>query len=200
MVDDKLITLELDEPIWERVFVVAPLVLIGTKEGQGFDLAPKHMVAPMGWDNYFGFVCAPAHRTYHNAKAAGCFTVSYPRPAQVAMTSLAASPRQAGPGPDKPILEVLPTRPATKVEGVLLEGAYLMLECELHEVVDGLGENSLLIGRIVAAHADEDAIRVHDRDDQDLIYNSPLLAYVSPGRYARIEDTMVFPFPADFSR
>jgi flavin reductase (DIM6/NTAB) family NADH-FMN oxidoreductase RutF len=194
------VPLDVHEPIWERVFVVAPLVVIGTREGDGFDLAPKHMALPMGWENFFGFVCTPRHRTYHNAVAAQAFTVSYPTPDQVTMTSLTASPRQPGPGPERPVLRALPTIPARQVDGVFLDGAYLMLECELDRVVDDIGANSLVIGRVVAAYARRDALRVSDGDDQQLLADHPLLAYLHPGRYAEISDTMAFPFPAHFQR
>ena len=61
-------TLDVSKPIWEKIFIVAPLVVIGTKEGDGYDLAPKHMATPIGFENYFGFVCTPEHSTYVNAK------------------------------------------------------------------------------------------------------------------------------------
>ena len=34
--------------LWQRVFAVAPLVLVGTKEGDGYNFAPKHMAMPLG--------------------------------------------------------------------------------------------------------------------------------------------------------
>jgi flavin reductase (DIM6/NTAB) family NADH-FMN oxidoreductase RutF len=193
-----LVPLDVLEPIWEKVFLVAPLVVVGTREGDGFDLAPKHMASPVGWGNHFGFVCTPRHRTYHNAIAAGSFTVSYPRPEQVALASLAASPRQGDDRSRQPVLQDLPTIPARHVDGVLLDGAYLMLECELERVVDDIGSDSLVIGRIVAALVHREALRVSDGDDQRLIADHPLLAYLHPGRYASISETMTFPFPAGF--
>ena len=194
-----LVTLETDTPPWERAFGVNPLVLIGTRErGGGYDLAPKHAAFPLGWGEYFGFVCTPRHGTYHNARREGAFTVSYPRPTQVVLTSLAASPREAG--GSKPLLEALDTFPADLVDGVFVDDAYLFLECALDRVVDDFGENSLVCGRILAAHVREDYLRVSERDDGDLIHDSPLLAYLSPGRYARITESYSFPFPAGFMR
>jgi hypothetical protein len=65
----QVVSLDVTAPIWERCFTVAPLVLVGTREKDGsYDLAPKHMATPMGWQNYFGFVCTPRHRTYHNVR------------------------------------------------------------------------------------------------------------------------------------
>jgi flavin reductase (DIM6/NTAB) family NADH-FMN oxidoreductase RutF len=78
---DDIISLDLNAPIWERFFLLAPMVLIGTIEPDGQpDLAPKHMATPMGWDNYFGFVCTPRHGTDKNIERTGVFTVTYPPP------------------------------------------------------------------------------------------------------------------------
>ncbi|MFW6193633.1 MAG: flavin reductase [Gemmatimonadota bacterium] len=189
-----IVTLGEDQAVWQSVFIVAPLVLVGTKEEDGtYDLAPKHMATPLGWERYFGFVCTPEHRTYWNARREGVFTVSYPRPRQVVLTSLAASPR-VGEGQRKPALEAIPTFPAREVDGVHVRDGYLFLECELDRVIDDLGANSLLIGRVVLAHVLEEAMRLRDRDEQEVIAGVPLLAYLSPGRWARIEESNSFPF------
>ena len=191
-------TLEPNLPIWDRFYTVAPLVLIGTKETEGYDLAPKHMITPLGWENYFAFVCTPRHRTYQNIIREKTFTVSYPRPTQLVLTSLAAAPRC---GDDtKPSLLALPTFPASHIDGVFVAEGYIFLECQLDRVVDGFGLNSLITGRIVAAHVHEDALRTSDRDDQDVIHQAPLLGYLSPGRVATIASSYSFPFPLDFTR
>jgi flavin reductase (DIM6/NTAB) family NADH-FMN oxidoreductase RutF len=192
------VELELNQPVWERFFQVSPLVVVGTREGEGYDLAPKHMAFPMGWENYFGFVCTPRHATYHNAREAGAFTVSYPRPDQVVVASLTAERR--GPGGEVSALKDVPTDPARQVDGVLLQGAYVHLECELERVVDGFGPNSLVTGRIVAARAHPDALRHHDESDTELIRRAPLLAYLHPGRFAEVRSSRAFPFPADFMK
>ena len=88
-----------------------------------------------------------------------------------------------------------PYRPA-----VLVKGSYLFLECTLDTVFDGFGPNSLITGKIVAAAAEEDALRSEDLDDSDQIFTAPLLAYLSPGRFAEIRQTRAFPFPKGFSR
>lgn len=190
-------TIELDvsQPIWDRFFYVCSLVIVGTREADGsHDLAPKHMAIPIGWQNYFGFVCSPTHGTQSNAERTGEFTVTYPRPDQLLQTSLAASPRYEEAG--KPALSALPVVPARVVDGVLVQGGYLELECELDRIIDGFGINSLIIGRIVAARVAEDAMRVMDSDDADLLHGAPLLAYLSPGRFSRVDESYSFPFPA----
>ncbi|MEW6636327.1 MAG: flavin reductase [Actinomycetota bacterium] len=195
----ELLSFRDEEAVWDRVFTVAPLVLIGTREESGgYDLAPKHMATPLSWSNHFGFVCTPRHATYHNARREGAFTVTYPRPTQIVLAGLAAVPRDGG--DYKPALDALPTFPASEVDGVFLEDGYLFLECTLEQVVDGFGENSLICGRIVAAHARREYLRASERDDNDLIHASPLLAYLSPGRYTEVARSNSFPFPAGFMR
>jgi flavin reductase (DIM6/NTAB) family NADH-FMN oxidoreductase RutF len=193
------VELDVRAPVWDRFFTVAPLVLVGTREPDGrFDLAPKHMVLPLGWQNYFGFVCTPRHATYFNAWRERAFTVSFPRPDQLVETSLAASGR-CDDG-TKPAVATLATVPARKVNGVLVEGASIQLECELDRVIDGFGDNSLVVGRIVAAYADPAALRDADRSPEDVLAASPLLAYVSPGRFATIGHAHSFPFPEDMRK
>jgi flavin reductase (DIM6/NTAB) family NADH-FMN oxidoreductase RutF len=191
-------SLDLEQRIWERIFTVAPLVLVGTTDADGSsNLAPKHMAFPLGWDNYFGFVCSPSHATYTNIARTGEFTVSYPRPADVVSTSLAASPRCED---AKPILGALETFPAKQVDGVFVANSYCYLECRHFETYDGFGDNSLIAGRIVAAHVDRSALRSSDRDDADLLMHAPQLAYLYPGRFAVIDKTQAFPFPSGMRR
>ena len=195
----KLVQLDLERPIWDRFFWVSPLAVVGTHEPDGSpNFAPKHMVTPMGWENYFGFVCTPRHSTYRNARRESCFTVSMPRPDQVVLASLCATPRcEEAP---KAEIRALQTRPASRIAGTFLAQSYLFLECELERIVDGFGENSLVVGKIVAAAVAHDSLRTLERDGQDLIMTSPLLAYLPPLRFARIQRTYSFPFPAGFER
>lgn len=194
------VDLNTDKPIWDRFFTIAPLVVIGTREADGYDLAPKHLAMPMGWENYFGFVCSPRHATYHNVQAYGEFTVSYPRPDQVVLTALTAVPRCDDGGRRHKELESLPVEEARVVKGVLLKHAHAQLECELTRIVDGFGPNSLIVGRVMAARVAGDAIRESESSDADLIGHAPLLAYVAPGRYASVEKGRPFPFPEGFAR
>ena len=185
--------------LWQQVFMVFPLAIIGSKEPDGsYDLAPKHMAMPLSWENHFGFVCTPTHATYTNIKNTGEFTVSYPRAEQVVFTSLTASPRCDD--KQKRIIDALPTIPATEVDGVFIKDAYLYLECKLDRVIDDFGKNSLITGTIELAHVDKRAQRHSDLDDEQLLHANPLLAYLYPGRFATISDTKAFPFPDGFKR
>jgi len=196
---ENLIELDTGESIWESFFTVFPLVVIGTREADGSDdLAPKHLAMPMSWNNHFGFVCTPRHNTYQNIQRDGEFSVTYMRPSQTVLASLAATPR-CDDG-SKPITQALPTFEAEKVNAPLVQDGYLFLECELQQIIDDLGDNSLILGRIIAARVAEDALRLSGQDDEDLIYASPLLAYLYPGRFTEIANTNKLPFPAGFKR
>ena len=188
------VELDLRTPVWERVHTIAPLVLVGTREPDGrYDLAPKHMALPLGWQNYFGFVCTPRHSTYANAQRERAFTVCFPTAAQLIETSLAASPR-CDDG-TKPASAALVTTPATRVQGPLVTGAYLQLECELERIVEGFGENGLVVGRVVAAWADPAALIDVDREPADVLHAAPPIAYVHPGRFLAVDHAQSFPFP-----
>lgn len=191
-------TLNLEQSVWERVFTLAPLVLVGTTDPDGApDLAPKHMAFPLGWGNYFGFVCAPSHGTYRNIARTGEFSVSYPRPGDIVNASLTALPRCDD---GKPIIDTLATFPATLIDCVFAANSYCYLECRHVDTYDGFGDNALIAGRIVAAHVDRAALRSSDRDDADLLMNAPLLAYLYPGRFAVVDKTLSFPFPSGMRR
>ncbi len=194
----KRVRLDTDSPIWDRFFTVAPLVLVGTRDEDGaLDLAPKHMAMPMGWQNYFGFVCSPTHGTCSNIERTGEFTVSYPKPSQILYSSLAATPRSEG---QKPVLEYFDTFPAEQVDGAFIDDAYLFLECRHHKTYHDFGTNCLITGEVVAAQADPAFVRSSEYDSLELIAEHPLMAYISPGRFATIERTNAFPFPADMKK
>ena len=85
------------------------------------------------------------------------------------------------------------------MDGVLVEGAYLWLECALERMLEGFGDNTLIIGRVVAASADERILRAPASDGRRPgARDAPLLAYLSPGRFASIEQSSPFPFHVAF--
>lgn len=193
------VSLDPESGLWDRVFTVAPLVLVGTVEPSGkIDLAPKHMVSPMGWGPYFGFVCTPRHSTYQNAEREGSFTVSYLVPDQVVLSGLTAGPRCED--DTKPVVDALDTFDASNGRDAFVRGGYLYLECRTHSLTDGFGVNSLIVGEITAAYADEKALRISDGDDREVIEQFPLLVYLAPGRWSEIRSSFSFPFPAGFER
>jgi flavin reductase (DIM6/NTAB) family NADH-FMN oxidoreductase RutF len=197
--DTELVTLQPDQPLFETVYAPAPLVIIGTREPDGSDdLAPKHMAFPLGWSDYFGFVCTPEHSTYRNAERTGVFTVSYPRPENVLEATLAAAPRDDE--GDKPSLEGIETDVADEVDAPAVSDAYAVLECELDRTVDGFGRASLVAGEAVAKHVHKDAYRSDDDEPEEVFRRAPSLVYFYPDRFAEVDETQAFPFPEGFSR
>ncbi|NNK72715.1 MAG: flavin reductase [Flavobacteriaceae bacterium] len=200
MLKNGTVVLDVDQPIWDKVFTVAPLVVIGTKENNTYDLAPKHMASPIGFNNYFGFICTPKHATYRNIMDWGEFTVSFPKPDQVIISALTASPRCDDISKSDQIIKALPTEKAPNIDALILSDSYLYFECERYKIIDGFDDNSIITGRIKSAYVDQDYLRSSERSDQDQIYKHSLLAYIATGRYAEIKETFEFPFPKDFKR
>ena len=197
--DPDVVTLQPDQPFFETVYTPAPLVIVGTREPDGDDdLAPKHMAFPLGWSDYFGFVCTPEHSTYRNAERTGVFTVSYPRPDNVLEATLAAAPRdEEG---DKPSLEGVETVRADGFDAPAVADAYGVLECELDQIVDGFGRASLIVGKIRDKHVHSDAYRSDDDEPEDVFRRAPSLVYFYPDRFAKVDGSQAFPFPEGFSR
>ena len=194
-----MIPLELEHAVWEQVYMVAPLTIVGTREPDGtYDLAPKHLAIPMSWQDHYGFVCTPSHATYANATREGCFTVSFPRPDQICSRAWRPPPAATTTTSTRfrPFLRFRRRRST----GVLLEHAYLHFECELDRVIDDLGDNSLIIGRIVAAAVAEDCLarRGPRRTGDDRPFTDA--GVFAPGRFAEIVQTNAFPYHVGFKR
>ena len=81
-----------------------------------------------------------------------------------------------------------------------MKDGYLFLECNQHKIYDDFDDNSLITGKIISAKIAEDALRVADSDDQKLLRQSPLLAYLYPNRFAEISNTQTMPLPRGFKR
>ena len=93
----------------------------------------------------------------------------------------------------------------TRAEGLADAPTLALVFLDLHVLGYDLGlvffgVNSLIIGRIVSARVAADAERVHEAGEQAQVSRSPILAYVHPGRFATIEKTLTFPFPAGMKK
>lgn len=187
--------------LWNRCFMVHSLVIIGSKEEDGaYNMAPKHMAMPLGFGPYFGFLGTERKKTYLNVQREKTFTVSYPKPDQVIISSLMASRREED--DSKPIIDKIPTVDAKKIEGKFLKDAYLQLECRLSQTIGQFDEWEMMVGDVVAAYVHEEALRTDgdDTDDAKLIRKAPLLGYLHPDRFSVIEESNAFPLPKDFKR
>lgn len=197
---DNFISLNVAETIWNHFYTVAPLVVIGSKENDAYDLAPKHMLSPIGFSNYFGFVCTPRHNTYQNIKRDKKFTVSFVKPEQVLLSALAALPRCESNNYTKEIVNNLPTIPTVDNDNIFIADAYVLLECRLYKIIDGFDDYSIITGEIDKAFVHKDYKILSEVDPQKHIYEHPLLAYIAQGRFASIKETFSFPYPKDFKR
>ena len=196
-----MIELDVDQDVWNRCYTVHSLLIIGSKEEDGhYNFAPKHMAMPLGFSNHFGFMGTPRKKTYRNIQREKVFTVSYPTPDQLAVSSFTATQREED--DSKPVLDRIPTTPAQNIEGYFLEGSYFQLECELSETLGKFGEWEMIVGEIVAARVHKKMSRkISDGvGEGQLIYNNPLLAYLHPNRFSIIKESNVFPFPKEFKR
>jgi flavin reductase (DIM6/NTAB) family NADH-FMN oxidoreductase RutF len=194
---DKVVELDISQPFFRNFFTIAPLIVVGTKEGDHYNVATKHMAMPMG-DNYFGFICTPKHSTYHNIIEEKEFTISFPRPDQVILASLAAMPRCEEIQHKQALIDQIPTFKAKHVDGLFIRNAYLFFECSLHKIVDDFGDFSLISGKILHAYVQSDSYRASEKDEQKMVFKSPMLAYLAPGRFAKIKKSYSFPFPKNF--
>ncbi len=192
------ISLNVEENIWDHFYTVAPLVVIGTKEGDVYDLSPKHMVTPIGFSNYIAFVCTPRHKTYHNVKKENSFTVSFIRPSQILLSSLSAIPRCEGNHYVKNIVENIPTIPTSKKDNIFIADSYVLFECTLFKIIDGFDSYSIITGKIDAAFVHKDYKIFSEVDQQKHVYDNSLLAYIAQGRFADIKETLSYPYPKDF--
>lgn len=198
---NEMIELDVEQDIWSRAYTVHSLIIIGSKEeDDNYNFAPKHMAMPLGFSNHFGFIGTPRKSTYRNIQREKVFTVSYPKPSQLTVSSLAATQREDD--DSKPIIDQIPTAPAQEIEGYFVKDSYFQLECKLTECLGKFGEWELIVGEIVAARIDKRMSRkISDSAGEgQLIYNNPLLAYLHPNRFSVIKESNVFPFPKEFKR
>ena len=190
-----------DPEMWNRFYSVHSLIVVGSMEENGnYNFAPKHMAMPLGFGPYFGFMGTPRKMTYRNIKREKVFTISYPRPEQLVISSLTASRREDD--DTLPIIEQVPTSDAQYIEGKFLKDSYIQLECKLSEMLGKFGEWEIVVGEIVSAYAHKDALREEgdDADEDNQIQQHPLLAYLHPNRFSVVKESNAFPFPKDFKR
>ncbi len=197
----RMIEIDTDLDVWSKSYTVHSLVIIGSKEENGrYNFAPKHMAMPLGFSNHFGFMGTPRKSTYRNVQREKVFTVSYPQPNQVIISSLMATRREEN--DSKPVLDQVPTIDAKQVDGKFLQDSYLQFECKFTECLGKFGEWEIIAGEIAAAYVHEEFLR---KDEEELEKNRrlqehPLLAYLHPDRFSVIKKSNVFPFPKDFKR
>ena len=199
--NDTMVELDIEKDIWDKCYTVHSLQLIGSKEEDGhYNFAPKHMAMPMGLSNHFGFMGTPRKSTYRNIQRENVFTVSFPKPEQLTLSSLTATRREDD--DSKPVLDEIPTTPAQIIDGQFIRDSYFQLECKLVDILGKFGEWELIVGEILVARVDKNMLRPkhNESNESRLINNNPLLAYLHPNRFSIIEESQAFPFPRAFKR
>ena len=197
---EEFVSLNVEECIWDHFYTAAPLAIIGSRENNSFDLAPKHMLTPLGFSNYFGFVCTPRHLTYHNIKKEKKFTVSFVKPDQILLSSFAAFPRSKENNYSKEVIDELPTISTSNNDNLFIADSYVLFDCSLFKIIDGFDDYSIITGKIEQAFVHKDYKILSDIDPQKHIYDNPLLVYIAQGRFAKIKETISYPYPKDFRR
>lgn len=199
--ETNMIEIDLDQDVWNHCYTVHSLIVIGSKEESGaYNFAPKHMAMPLGFSNQFGFMGTPRKSTYRNVQREKEFTVSYPKPSQLVISSLTSTRREED--DSKPILDKIPTVASKVVDGKFIKDSYFHLECKLTECLGKFGEWEVVVGEIVAARIQKEAARKRGNgmDESELIYDFPLLAYLHPDRFSIIKESHAFPYPKEFKR
>jgi flavin reductase (DIM6/NTAB) family NADH-FMN oxidoreductase RutF len=181
-----------------RYFTLKSLILVTTLGPKGLpNVAPKTQNMDVGRrEQYFAFVCVPYHHTYQNVKANQEFVVNYPGPELIEKVSTAS---QQAEDVDEIALAGLTSIPSVAVQPPRIKECYLHLECKLVEIKD-FEDSSLILGKIVARSADKEASfeRGKSKENIRLLSKRPLLAYVYPDHYAKINVAEEFIFPENY--
>jgi flavin reductase (DIM6/NTAB) family NADH-FMN oxidoreductase RutF len=122
----------------------------------------------------------------------GEFVVNIPGPELIEHVSRASA--DVPPGTDEIAGSGLTASPSKQVAVPSILECRVHLECRKHQVIDGLGGDSLIIGKIVAACGDRDFVST----DEQVLARKPLLAYVHPDHYAVVSEIRRFVFPRNY--
>jgi len=181
-----------------RYFTVKPLILVTTLGPIGLpNVAPKTQSMDVGrHEQYFAFVCVPQHHTYQNVKATREFVVNYPGPELIKKVSAAS---QLAENVDEIALAALTSIPSLVVKPPRIKECSIHLECKLVEIKD-LDDASIIVGKIVARSADKEVSfkRGKAKEKIELLSKRPLLAYVYPDHYTKINIAEEFIFPQNY--
>lgn len=176
-----------------RFFRPTSLVLVTTLSPLGVgNVAPKTQVMPVGRKGYWAFACCDRHHTYQNVARQGEFVINIPGPELIEQVSQAAA--EFPPGTDE-ISGAGLTAIASRVVGVpSIAECRVHLEFKNYQILDGFGEESLVIGEVVAVTVDEEAVDA----GVEILEGHPLLVYVYPGHYTGIKKAEKFVFPRNY--
>ena len=143
---EDLVEISTEAPIWERFFTVAPLVLVATKRAA--TTTSRRSISPCRSAGRTTSASSAARRTrrHRNLEAHPEFTVSFPRGRPDRQSSLLAAGSRLDDRSKPTLAPFRSSRPA-RWTACSSRAAALYLECALERVIDGFGENSLIVGR-----------------------------------------------------
>jgi len=191
--------LDVERFVGSQYIQVADVVLVTTVDEDGTpNAAPKTQAMLVGRYNYYAFACCAGHHTYRNVRSTGEFVVNFPGVDLVERIARCAA--RVPEGTDEVSEAGLTALRARVVKPPLIAECGVHLECRATRVLDELGGDSLIIGEIVAASADEDRFIPRGRSDEAVarLARRPLLVYLEPGHYTAVRDARRFEMPEDF--
>ena len=179
-------------------FTIKPIILVTTLGGNGLpNVAPKTQCTSVGRrEEFFAFVCTPKHHTYQNVKANKEFVVNYPSPELIEKVSASS---QFAENVDEVALSGLTSISSLVVKPPRIKECMAHLECKVVEVKD-IDDVSIILGRVVARSADREKSFKKGTAEEGikLLSKHPLLAYVYPDHYTRINTAEKFIFPKNY--
>lgn len=181
-----------------RYFTIKPIILVTTLGGNGLpNVAPKTQCMSVGrHEEYFAFVCTPKHHTYQNAKANKEFVVNYPGPELIGKVSAAS---QFAENVDEVASSELTSIPSLVVKPPRIKECMVHLECKVVDIKD-LDGDSIILGKVVARSSNREISFKREMAEEsiNLLSKHPLLAYVYPNHYTRIDTAEKFIFPKNY--
>ncbi len=176
-----------------RFFRPANLVLVTTLSPNGVvNVAPKTQAMPIGRKGYWAFACCARHHTYQNIEHQGEFVINFPGPGLI--ERVAQTARDVPPGTDEIKEAGLTAMEARRVKVPVVAECGVNVECRRHQVIDGYGDESLIVGEVVAVTIDEVLVDA----GVETLHTFPLLVYVYPDHYAVVDRVERFRFPEDY--
>jgi len=187
------VELKLDEFVGKFFFKPESVALVTTISISGVpNVAPKTQVMPIGRKNYWAFACCGSHHTYQNVVQQGEFVINIPGPELIDHISRSSADFPLG--TDEIKAAGLTALSSKIVVPPSIAECRVHIECRRYQVLDGFGNDSLIIGQVIACFGDSGFVST----DPAILREYPLLAYIHPNHYATIDRVERFSFPRNY--
>ena len=159
--------INLDETDARRLLTGGPVTIVTSSYRGRHNAAPVAYVMPLSWrPPLIGIALHPSRYSYDVIHKTEEFALNIP--ARELLHHVQYLGTLSGNDVDKLELTKLPHFRARRIDTVLLEGCVGWIECSLQDTIE-MGDHFLMVGRVVAVQADDDAFK--DRwllDDNEL--------------------------------